>query len=475
MFKKPPVYLSCNFKNYHNNQENAMQRVSHLKMLLGTGQARQYIRGLLGTGRSETRYVDKSISPKTQLEECFVETQNPVLTVDDNGETALHKIVRENTGSSTTAKVFQLISKSSHKEVGMMSRIADSRGLLPVDYVTLSNYMLLARAAECSNFSNTVSVVFHAVQSVVPSDDNRVLSLALYRLMTEFVDIKPFNQLIDTAAVMEHYSGMRDRLQSRDVSRKIPITDYDYQCMMKHLAAACSAMNHARKVMSEMVITHPDVNDALESDVERHVKHLEALRADRERYATELHLKGQLTGVHIGWHDAYVRLAYQQADEYGIGSCGEMTFIGLYYILSQHPDVFAEIYQVGKGNHSVLVVGRDAMVTDAADPSTWGDSAIICDLTYGTVFLASEIEKKLVGYKQVTVNVNNEEGKIATKSANAVISTWNPRLIQEPCFSTACCNTLPYKSDDIVGTKRIPGSSQSEYYPLSTKASFKHT
>jgi hypothetical protein len=63
--------------------------------------------------------------------------------------------------------------------------------------------------------------------------------------------------------------------------------------------------------------------------------------------------------------------------KYSLGNCFEYSILALYYITLTHPHVQVELIDIDPGDHTCLVLERDAR-SDESDPLSWHD-ALICD------------------------------------------------------------------------------------------------
>ena len=97
------------------------------------------------------------------------------------------------------------------------------------------------------------------------------------------------------------------------------------------------------------------------------------------------------------WIRRYIFLQYQmkKAIQYSCGNCGELTSATLlnliYHYKYARPVEY--MHHIG-GDHAFVVIGRKGNST-AADPSTWGAAAVICDPWKKAVFPASGFWSRL--------------------------------------------------------------------------------
>ncbi|MEI8125954.1 MAG: hypothetical protein WCG42_09370 [Parachlamydiaceae bacterium] len=84
-----------------------------------------------------------------------------------------------------------------------------------------------------------------------------------------------------------------------------------------------------------------------------------------------------------------------------IGNCHELAQMALHYMITEQPDVNAEVYYIKGGDHVFLVVGRK-IKSAPHRPDTWGDEAYICDPWSNNVYPANEYLTKTKNFFQVS-------------------------------------------------------------------------
>ncbi len=92
--------------------------------------------------------------------------------------------------------------------------------------------------------------------------------------------------------------------------------------------------------------------------------------------------------------------------KYSIGNCLEMARLALYYVLTNYPSLYAEIYEIFNGNHAFLILGKQK----PSEPFLWDDEACVCDPWMDKVYLVRERKKHLENYVEVAKEVS-EDGK----------------------------------------------------------------
>lgn len=128
------------------------------------------------------------------------------------------------------------------------------------------------------------------------------------------------------------------------------------------------------------------------------------------------------------------------ASKYSIGNCGEYAFMALFYIISHNPDTFAEVYHIEGGDHAFLVIGRDPN-SNPNVPSTWGETAYICDPWANKTYLAKNFESELKNfYLTYTVEEgfkNNSEDFDPSKHRLCPSGNYNSKYLQQTGQSTS--------------------------------------
>jgi hypothetical protein len=101
---------------------------------------------------------------------------------------------------------------------------------------------------------------------------------------------------------------------------------------------------------------------------------------------------------HMKMGESEVLATYKSVIEvsrkYSVGNCFELTFQALDYILNRYPEIKAEVYKLEYGEHTFLVLNRDAD-SSMFEPDTWGKNAIVCDPFANEVYPAKECIKRL--------------------------------------------------------------------------------
>ncbi len=87
--------------------------------------------------------------------------------------------------------------------------------------------------------------------------------------------------------------------------------------------------------------------------------------------------------------------------KYSLGNCYELALQSLDYILESYPDMRAELYSIGNGDHAFLVLNR-AYYSAAQLPETWGESAVVCDPWAKKAYFAREAYGSLKNYYRDT-------------------------------------------------------------------------
>lgn len=121
------------------------------------------------------------------------------------------------------------------------------------------------------------------------------------------------------------------------------------------------------------------------------------------------------------------------------GNCGEYAMLALKYVVahnnSNSAQINAECYEVQGGDHVFLVVGREP-ASNPKDPSTWGESAYICDPWANDVYEAKDYLTKTKGFStsavsppaqfpiiNKTIDFDPQEHSLAPQQANPNYNT----------------------------------------------------
>lgn len=82
-----------------------------------------------------------------------------------------------------------------------------------------------------------------------------------------------------------------------------------------------------------------------------------------------------------------------------VGNCEELMILALEFVL-KNAAAYAESYCISGGDHAFLLLNREPL-SDACDPTTWGEAAVICDPWANCVYKASEYLEKLQTHVEV--------------------------------------------------------------------------
>lgn len=89
-----------------------------------------------------------------------------------------------------------------------------------------------------------------------------------------------------------------------------------------------------------------------------------------------------------------------------VGNCEELMIMAFEFVL-KNAAIYAEGYCVIGGDHAFLLLNREPG-SDACDPATWGEAAVICDPWANRVYKASEYPEKLQTHVEVNGKNNVE-------------------------------------------------------------------
>lgn len=113
--------------------------------------------------------------------------------------------------------------------------------------------------------------------------------------------------------------------------------------------------------------------------------------------------------------------------KFSFGNCEELAFLALYYLSCRYPNLRAEVFYIGLGDHAFVVVGRDDNSIDS-DPTTWGENAYICDPLAKIVYLASDYKTHLKNFRKEAHFINAFEMMKPFHSLMAFLSSEEIRL-----------------------------------------------
>jgi hypothetical protein len=84
-----------------------------------------------------------------------------------------------------------------------------------------------------------------------------------------------------------------------------------------------------------------------------------------------------------------------------VGNCTETATAAFLYLLKKRrPNLKVDIFYIKKGNHAILVIGRD-WNSNPDDPATWGPNAIVVDVWARKIYPASQISNFLEDFTGV--------------------------------------------------------------------------
>jgi hypothetical protein len=86
------------------------------------------------------------------------------------------------------------------------------------------------------------------------------------------------------------------------------------------------------------------------------------------------------------------------SEKFSVGNCNELAFHALAYIINQLQScVSAEIFRIENGDHLFIVLNR-ALNSDAKNPNSWGEAAVICDPLADKAYKATHYLTELQNY-----------------------------------------------------------------------------
>lgn len=97
--------------------------------------------------------------------------------------------------------------------------------------------------------------------------------------------------------------------------------------------------------------------------------------------------------------------------KYSLGNCGELAEMALYYVVTYHPQVYAQVYSIGNGDHNFLIIGKKKPHLPMR-LETWDEDAYVCDPWSNTIYPVAEWKEKLKYYKYTTTALSEDTKRI---------------------------------------------------------------
>ena len=168
---------------------------------------------------------------------------------------------------------------------------------------------------------------------------------------------------------------------------------------LKAMKWATSRIRLQGNQMVDNLLTQGKANDCV---IEMRADHFESkkklLRTYMPQYNGMKEAEIRKVSERDFWIRRYIFLQYQmkKAIQYGCGNCGELTATTLLHLIYHYRNTrpVEYMHHIG-GDHAFVVIGRKGNST-AADPSTWGAAAAICDPWKNAVFTASGFRSRLL-------------------------------------------------------------------------------
>jgi hypothetical protein len=190
--------------------------------------------------------------------------------------------------------------------------------------------------------------------SRLSSEEKAKLDAQLLTFTTRYQGC-PFDEPIDTDVILSRYDTANEALRF-------------------NLMSACWVINEVRSIIKKST-THPDY-DSYSQDK----KFSSAVMLTRMRQSTSA-------------RDMHQR--YTHSDSYlDVGNCQECSYLGLHFLATLQDPIYAEIFSVQGGNHCFIVIGRHPQ-SDARNPKTWGQTAVIADAWKGEACPAYDMPKHI--------------------------------------------------------------------------------
>ncbi|HHF0526988.1 TPA: hypothetical protein ACTUT5_003839 [Legionella anisa] len=155
--------------------------------------------------------------------------------------------------------------------------------------------------------------------------------------------------------------------------------------------------------------THLENNTLPPAEFERLNNFMEEVRHHKDQGVKKRLASSTLEDKHWVRFETTVEVS----SESHFGSCHELAFQALDYILKANSEINAEIFSIQRaasdidsGDHEFLVLNRK-QPSDPKRPETWGDDAVICDPWANKVYAAKEYRSQLEAYKYDEPNKKN--------------------------------------------------------------------
>lgn len=147
--------------------------------------------------------------------------------------------------------------------------------------------------------------------------------------------------------------------------------------------------------------------------------------------------------------------------KYSLGNCGEMAKMALYYIITHHPQVYAQVYYIGNGDHAFLIIGKKKPpLTTRLE--TWDEDAHICDPWSNTVYPVTQWKEKLEDYKYKYTGLSEDTKRFQKLKYKDLKK--NGFILQTPDYKKKFFVSRMYdKSGKIIGKTYFFGLSKENY------------
>jgi hypothetical protein len=270
-----------------------------------------------------------------------------VNAINSKNETILHKAIL------CRFKVLRSIVHLLGPAINTLARISDTEGKIPLTILVKDT--TLSEAERDSNI-------------------DLILPASLYNPLIKL------NQAVNVEDIIKVHG------------KTSPVTATDKK-INNNLTIACDVINRTRKVITKSY-THPDLHELSQSES----TNLITLINDD--------LRGFYLDKHSKVYKSFDKV-FSQIEKIHAGNCDEMGWYCLHQLNQHYPDVKGELFLFN--SHIFLVLDRKTN-SDPNDPSTWGDSAVICDPWAGKAFPATpaKISEELHGWYAIRAKHHGE-------------------------------------------------------------------